>query len=138
MYQKNIDHQRARDLILRRIKRDKIFHEQGQWEKMGESCDDFDAEFPRGYPDLMIAWTFWDAWIEERNHGFPNLYEGITKESWPQLAAHIIEQLEKKEKITQIILLKHFDFSEQPDWFEKWKEILKNIFSRPPVQKKNI
>ena len=97
--------------------------------KMGEMIDDFDAEFPRGSADLMMAWTFWDAWIEERNQGFPNLYEGISKEDWGPLATQIIEQLEKKENITHPIILKHFDFSEQPHWFDKWKGIFKNIFS---------
>ncbi len=105
---------------------------------MGESFDDFDAEFPRGAPDLMIAWTFWDAWIEERNQGFPNHYEGISKEAWGQLATHLIERLEKKENITQPIILRHFDFSEQPHWLDKWKKRLKNIFSHLSLQKRNI
>lgn len=109
-YHKEIDYDRARSLIIKRLKRDKSFHEQGLYEKMGESDDDFDREFPRGSTDLMLAWTFWDAWIAERNQAFSNIYSGITKDSWPKLAEYVIEQLEKKTAITDPKLLAHFDF----------------------------
>ena len=110
MHHKEIDYDRARNLILQRLKRDKRFHEQGLFEKMGESDDDFDREFPRGSTDLMLAWTFWDAWIAERNQGFSNIYSGIAKESWPKLAEYVIEQLEKKSPIIDPVILTHFDF----------------------------
>ncbi len=114
MHHKEIDYDRARSLIIQRLKRDKSFHEQGLYEKMGESDDDFDREFPRGSSDLMLAWTFWDAWIAERNQAFPNIYSGITKDSWPKLAEYVIEQLEKKAAITDPQLLAHFDFLQKP------------------------
>ncbi|HLD69136.1 MAG TPA: hypothetical protein VJA17_00060 [Candidatus Omnitrophota bacterium] len=110
MHHKEIDYGRARNLILQRLKRDKRFHEQGLCEKMGESDDDFDREFPWGSSDLMLAWTFWDAWIAERNQAFPNIYSGITKDDWPKLAVYVIEQLENKATITDSKLLTHFDF----------------------------
>ena len=135
MYQKTVDYQRARTLILKRLKRDKSFHEQGLLEKMGEAFDDFDLEFPPGSPDLMIAWSFWDAWIEERNQGFPNNYEGIAKDSWPHLAAQIIERLEKNEKISDAVILKHFDFSEKPNWFKEMSQNILSIFRSPRLKK---
>lgn len=110
MYHKEIDYGRARSLIIKRLKRDKSFYEQGAYEKMGESDDDFDREFPWGSTDLMLAWTFWDAWMAERNQSFPNSYSEITKDDWPKLAEYVIEQLEKKAAITDPKLLSHFDF----------------------------
>ena len=113
MIYKEIDYDRARSLIIQRLKRDKGFQEQGCYEKMGEIDDDFDREFPRGSADLMLAWTFWDAWMAERNQGFPNSYSGITQESWPQLAQQLIGQLEKKAAITDPNILAHFDCSQK-------------------------
>ena len=109
MVHKEIDYDRARSLIIKRLKRDQGFHQQGLYEKMGEIDDDFDREFPRGAADLMIAWTFWDAWMAERNQGFPDSYSGITKDSWPQLAEQLIGQLEMKAAITDPNILAHFD-----------------------------
>ena len=113
MVHKEIDYDRARSLIIQRLKRDKGFHEQGLYEKMGEIDDDFDREFPRGSADLMIAWTFWDAWMAERRQGFPESYSGISKDSWPQLAEQVIVQLEKKAAITDPNILAHFDLSQK-------------------------
>ena len=113
------DYENSRSLILKRLKRDQQFHRQGQYEKMGESYDDFDEKFPTDFPDLMIAWTFWDAWIDERNQEFPNLYSGITKKDWPDLAQYIIDQLEKKQPVIHPILLQNFDFAQKPTWFDK-------------------
>ena len=131
MYSKEIDYERARSLIIKRLKRDKIFHEQGEYAKMGENDDDFDREFPRGNPELMTAWTFWDAWIMERNQGFPNSYSGITQDDWPRLAEHVIERLEKKAAITEPNIMTHFDFSEKPSWRER----LKNFFTLEEITK---
>ena len=125
MYLKDINYNSAKELILRRLKRDSAFHQEGQFDKMGEPYDDFDEKFPRPFVDLMIAWTFWDAWIDERNHGFPGFYQGITRDSWPKLAGHIINQLEKKQPITDPLVLAHFDFTEKPNWLERLKKFFK-------------
>lgn len=119
-----IDQEKARNLILRRLKRDKNFHERAEFDKMGETHDDFDREFPKGYPDLMIAWTFWDSWMDERKQGFPNLYSGISKDTWPQLAGQVIEQLERKAPISNPLILTHFDFTEKPGVFDRLKSML--------------
>lgn len=123
-HHKAIDYDRARSLIIERLKRDKSLHEQGLYEKMGEREDDFDREFPRGSSDLMLAWTFWDAWIAEGNQGFPKIYSKITKDSWPKLAEYVIEQLEKKAAITAPDLLAHFNFLQEPSGSQKWKNFL--------------
>ena len=116
---KNLNYKESKELILKRLKRDMALHEQGAFNKMGEVYDDFDEKFPRGYLDLMIAWTFWDAWLEERNQGFPNSYEGITKEKWPVLAKELVLTLEKNEQIVQPLILSHFDWTEKPSFWEK-------------------
>ncbi len=116
-----VDQERARALILKRLKRDKIFHERLEFDKMGEVHDDFDREFPKGHTDLMIAWTFWDAWINERNQGFPGFYAGISKEAWPRLSAHVIEKIENKTPISDQLILTHFDFTVKPGWLDRLK-----------------
>lgn len=131
---KNFDYETSRNLIVKRLKRESSFHEQAQFEKMGEVYDDFDEKFPTGHPELRIAWTFWDAWIDERNHGFPENYQGIPKDAWPRIAGHIIEALEKKVPISDPVVLANFDFTEKPTFWDKVKDFfsLRNFFKTSP------
>ncbi len=116
---KKFDYQTSRILIIKRLKRDQILHTQNAYDKMGLDYDDFDEHFPDNPPDLMIAWTFWDAWMSEVKQGFPGFYEGINQEKWPKLAEYLIVQLEKKEAIKEPLILSHFDFSPRPSWYER-------------------
>ena len=48
--------------------------------------DIIDAAVPRRDPALAVAVAFWDAWTDERKHGFPGNFEGIARADWPALA----------------------------------------------------
>ncbi len=74
-----ISYEAAKTFIIERLRRAALLHEQGHMTKIGEGFAEYDAKFPRNDRQLMIAWDFWDAWIDERNHNFPGFYKGIKR-----------------------------------------------------------
>jgi len=120
-----MDYERAKKFIIESLTRDIKLHEEGKFDEIGNGYAEYDNEFPRTDHQLMIAWNFWDAWIDERNHGFPCFYSGITKETWPQLARHIIEKLSKGEEITDQLILSNFVFKRNSPLIERVKKFFK-------------
>jgi len=119
-----MDLEKAKKFIIECLNRDIKLHEEGKLEQIGNGYDEYDNEFPRTNRQLMIAWDFWDAWIDERNHGFPCFYKGITKQTWPDLAKHIVEKLSEGEEISDQLILSNFVFERQPSLFDKIKKLM--------------
>jgi hypothetical protein len=120
-----MNYETARTFIVERLRRDALLHAQGQWQKIGEGFRENDGRFPRAYDQLMIAWDFWDCWIDERNHEFPCFYKEVTKETWPQLARHIADQLSDNKEITEPRIVDNFVFKRQPSLFSRMKSFFK-------------
>jgi hypothetical protein len=120
-----MDHERAKDIIIERLRRGVVFHQQGQFSNIGEGYDELDVSFPRDSCDLGIAWNFWDSWIDESSHGFPGFYKGVSRENWPNLALYIIDKLSKGEKITEPLILSNFKFDKNQPLPIKLKKIFK-------------
>ncbi len=74
----------------------------------GGEYDHLDPQVPRDDPTLMLALQFWDAWIDEREHGFPNRYDGIGECDWPRLALSLSRSLRTDEVIQDPLLRSHF------------------------------
>ena len=118
--------EKAKKFIIKCLNRDiKKLHEEGKVEEIGNGYAEYDNEFPRTDRQLMIAWDFWDWWIDESNHGFPCFYAGITKESWPNLAKHIVEKLSKGEEISDQLILSNFVFERRPSLIDRVKKFFK-------------
>ena len=120
-----MDYETARQFIVSQLERDARLHEQGQFEKIGSGLKENDERFPRDYDQLMIAWDFWDSWIDDRNHGFPGFSEGVEKETWSKLARHIAEQLSRGQEITEPLVLKNFVFKRGPSLFSRLTRLFK-------------
>jgi hypothetical protein len=75
-----------------------------------------DGGLPRGsgaeLDKLFIALSFWDGWIDARNHEW-QYYPGIEESDWPKLAKEIVKALAKDQEITQPTVLAHFDLRDQ-------------------------
>ena len=91
-----------------------------------EECPSYDEHSILSGHSLMIAWDFWDSWIDECNHGFPGFYEGISKEAWPELAKLIVEKLMEDGEIDDPLILKHFVIEKKSPLIEKVKNIFQN------------
>jgi hypothetical protein len=74
----------------------------------GREYDELDTQVPRDNRTLMLALQFWDAWIDEHEHGFPNRYDGIGNHDWPRLALTLSRSLRTGEVIQDPLLLRHF------------------------------
>lgn len=103
----------ARDAIVEQLRRDALLHEAERYDEIGRRFDAVEHAFPSGSaPELIklrVALTFWDAWIDARNLGWPS--SGIEKASWPLLARAIAEDLGADREISDPAMRARFDFA---------------------------
>ena len=111
----------ARDTLVRHLRADAAAHEAEQDDAIGRSFDGVEHRFPRGdAPELgrlHVALTFWDGWVNARNHGFPS--GPIRAADWPRLARTVAADLEADRDITNEVVLKHFDLVAHPQLNER-------------------
>jgi hypothetical protein len=94
-------------------------------DELGGEFDELDATAPRDDPDMAVAIAFWDAWIDERNHGFPGHYEGISIEDWPVLARHIATSLTTGQTISEPRIQQNFVFQPRSTLLGKLRSLLR-------------
>lgn len=101
----------TRDALARRLRQDAAAHDAEQYDAIGRDFDRVEHHFPRGStPELLrlrTALTFWDAWIDARNHGWPR--GPIARADWPRLALTLADDLDAEREITDASVLAHFD-----------------------------
>ena len=90
-----------RKILAAALRRDAALQEEGKVEALGAEFDALDQtveddETEKGAPRVVhrIAWSFYDAWLDERNHGFPGHRSGIARADWPALARALADDLE--------------------------------------------
>ena len=102
----------ARDALVRQLLGDAAAHDAGRYDELGRRFDTLEREFPRsGAPELTrlrVALTFWDSWIDARNHGWPSS-GSIGKAEWPPLARGIAADLIGDREITDARVRARFD-----------------------------
>lgn len=102
----------ATDLkIAAELRVDAAAQEAGDIRSVGQRFDELHAAAQLADPEYSdmagAAFTFWDWWIDARNHDW-QYYDGIRREDWPRLARHIADQLESSGEISDPALLLHF------------------------------
>jgi hypothetical protein len=77
-------------------------HDASRFDAIGRRFDGFEHAFPSGddaaLGDLRIALTFWDAWIDARNHEWQTT-AGIQPPEWSALARAIAADLAAERTI---------------------------------------
>ncbi len=125
-----MDAEQARQNLIAALRKDCLAHEQGRFDDLGpldQSLEEFFASADaNGLREIRMAFNFWDSWLDERDHGFPNFYEGVTRDSWPSLARSIVAELEGGQPLTDPLVLPHFDWKPT----KKWKERISLLFKR--------
>jgi hypothetical protein len=96
--------ERMRDVLLR----DAALHETGQLGAIGADFDELDTLTRSAQEDVMIAWGFWEAWIDDRNHNFVGFYRGLEQETWPRYARYIADRLAHDAPITDPLIVQYF------------------------------
>jgi hypothetical protein len=107
----------ARAALALHLRGDATAHEAGRVDAVGRRFDAMERTLPRGAtPDLTklrIALTFWDAWIDARNGGWPSSTD-IPRSEWPRLARLIASDLTDDRDITDPVVLACFDVAANP------------------------
>ena len=104
----------ARDSLVQQLLGDAAAHDAGRYDELGRRFDTLEREFPQGGASeltrLRVALTFWDSWIDARNHGWPSS-GSIAKAEWPTLARGIAADLIGDREITDARVRARFDSS---------------------------
>ena len=102
----------ARQALAGYLVTDAAAHEAGRYDAIGRKFDGFEHAFPEGDDasliDLRMALTFWDAWIDARNHGWQPT-AGIQKGEWAALARGIAADLTARRDIADARVRELFD-----------------------------
>jgi hypothetical protein len=102
----------ARQALAGYLLTDAAAHEAERYDSIGRRFDSFEHAFPEGDDasliDLRMALTFWDAWIDARNHGWQPT-AGIQRGEWAALARGIAEDLTAKRDIADARVRELFD-----------------------------
>jgi hypothetical protein len=102
----------ARDALVDQLLQDAGAHDAGRFDEIGRPSDRI--ELPRvGPPELMklrVALSFWDAWVDARNHDW-QLGGDIGKAEWPTLARRIASDLAEGREISDARVGTRFDIS---------------------------
>lgn len=102
----------ARQALAGYLVTDATAHEAGRFDSIGRRFDSFEHAFPEGDDasliDLRMALTFWDAWIDARNHGWQPTV-GIQQGEWAALAREIAADLTAKRDIADARVRELFD-----------------------------
>jgi len=101
----------AKALLVDRLVRDAWAHENDEYTLIGHGYDDIDVGLPRNagpeFRKLFIALSFWDGWIDARNHEW-QYYKPIEKDDWPRLARQIAGHLKNEQEIDEPTIVARF------------------------------
>lgn len=85
----------ARGYVVDHLLRDAAAQEDGEAQAIGSGFQAFEEYAVRTHrpswndPLLGAAYTFWDAWIDARNHDWLH-YPQMQKKDWPSLARSVV------------------------------------------------
>ena len=106
-------YEQAKAHLIQRLAQDADLHVAGQFSRIGENFEEFDANLPRGagpeFDKLHVALNFWDSWQDSRNHEW-KYYPKITQDDWPRLARSIITDISADRDVQDDLITGQFDF----------------------------
>jgi hypothetical protein len=111
-----LDGDASRNALINALAADLERYSIGNIKEFGSEFDRLDDEIPRTIADanFWIAFNFWEAWIDQMNHGFRQLFYDIPREDWPTFCEHILEALRSGKEITDWTVLDRFDSRQDP------------------------
>jgi hypothetical protein len=112
-----MSYEEAKERLISGLLQDVAAHEESRYDEIGADFDKVEGDLPQGdgseFHKLHVALSFWDGWIDARNHGWL-YYEPIAKENWPTLARQIVNDIRADLEITNPIVVDKFDFANRP------------------------
>ena len=102
----------ARERLVTYLRSDAAAHDAGRFDAIGRPFDSFEHRFPAAtggdVAELRLALTFWDAWIDARNHEWQTT-AGIQPQQWPVLARAIADDLAAGRPVQDASVRARFD-----------------------------
>lgn len=122
----------SRDDLVEQLRRDADAHDEGSYDEIGRRFDAVERHLPHGTaPELgrlHIALTFWDGWVDARNHGWPHGPIGI--DDWPKLARDVASDLAADREITNATVISRFDLVRHPKLNERVQTLAARLRAR--------
>ncbi len=82
--------------LIANLTQDAVSHEEHRYYEIGAGFDEMEANLPDGdapeFDRLFLARSFWEGWIDARNHDWA-YYEHIKEKEWSVLAKRIASAL---------------------------------------------
>ena len=103
-------HSQRRSRLISALRRDATLQADGQVGQLGSDFDELDRPIEDDIANtseacaVRAAWEFYDAWLDDAQHGFPTFYYGITQDQWPELARLMADTLDRREAISHPVL----------------------------------
>ena len=122
----------SRDMLVEQLRLDAAAHEAGAYDEVGRRFDSVERHFPHGTsPELgrlHIALTFWDGWVDARNHGWPR--GPIALDDGPTLARRVADDLAADAEISDALVLSRFDLVRHPRLNERVQTLAARLRAR--------
>ena len=122
----------ARDTLVEHLRADARAHVAEDYDRIGRRFDWLEHQFPTGTaPELgklHIALTFWDGWVDARNHGWPR--GPIGADDWPKLAREVADDLAADREITNATVIARFDLVQHPKLNERVQTLAARLRAR--------
>jgi hypothetical protein len=122
----------SRDALVAELRRDAAAHRAGASDEVGRHFDAVERHFPHGTaPELgrlHIALTFWDGWVDARNHGWPR--GPVSEADWPRLADLVADDLAADRDISDPTVLARFDLVRHPGLNERVQTLAARLRAR--------
>lgn len=95
----------GRKELIENLQKDIARQRSGQVSEIGKEYDEFTNSVSSNTPS--IAFSFWDMWVDEKNHRFCGMYDLISRDEWPRLAELVVRDLiDGKSDVTDKQVLK--------------------------------
>lgn len=122
---------KLKNFLIESLLHDAELHDAGSYSEIGKlmqampSFEDCFAEDEQEYERLLFAETFWDMWVDARNHDW-GYYPGIEKNDWPVLAREVCRCIRDEVDANELRKqAKVFDLAHPaPLWLQLWNKLL--------------
>lgn len=106
----------ARALVATALRREAAAQQAGDLQAIGACVEELEMRVRAlrlDAPELERAFTFWDWWIDARNHDW-RYHEGIARDDWPRLARHVADTVESGAPPSDPVLLRYLEQLTRP------------------------
>ena len=121
-----LTYDQAKARIIEALQRDAAAHDRREYQEIGVDYKAVAEVIPRDQPPkinkVMVALSFWDAWIRARNEGWKPHPHGITEPEWPVVAREVVQLLQAGSELntSRANVFGLQPWTETVEWFRQY------------------